>query len=176
MTYDEGEIGFRTGTGARRGREITEGDRESECKDIHWQKKINGGSVGGPPNHIQSLHKTWERLWEWGEETTPHGDSRQRQKRNWGSCYKIFWQKQVSGGGSNQENVAGGGTRWARVELSRERYHGKGMGDSQLGGWSCSEVKRAVSSYRARDGLSIVGKFYGKRGGWDRTGYLATQQ
>ena len=65
----KGDFGWDLTTGG--GRDRAEVDRGTGCKDLHQQGLSNGGSVGGPPDHIRSLRATGYRLRGWEVDTTP---------------------------------------------------------------------------------------------------------
>ena len=65
----KGDFGWDLTTGG--GRDRAEVDRGTGCKDLHQQGVSDGGSVGGPPDHIRSLRATGFRLRGWEVETTP---------------------------------------------------------------------------------------------------------
>ena len=51
--------------------QINQGSREPGYKDVHWQETRNGGSVGGPADHIWSLSAIGDRLQGWWADTNP---------------------------------------------------------------------------------------------------------
>ena len=112
LTTDDREKGkyeFRRYLKTGGGIESTQGGRYPGCRDVHRQETSDGGSVGGPPAHILSMHATRCRLQGGGEYTTPmvaadggrraiEGHVRRYLVRSNGADITVIWKACQKGG------------------------------------------------------------------------------